>query len=244
MDTLSNGDIFLHDISMVSISKTVDAIVKGTPQNIVCGPTDIHMPPGYEPSIPVRRVAVKPEIKSRDGVMCPSCHQSRMLCYDVEKSDTSDEMHLALVFGFDEKTLYMIHPGQIIGVAIANLNGITSIDASWNPTEEEKLAIVKLLSMSDKMLMSMTEAVDFTIMDLAHEWDPVKRAKCPLCGEIHAIQTWINEYAFPRAGYHDICKLCGGEMAIDCKTGFMGNTSNQPMKCEVCGHEDTRNLNK
>lgn len=227
MDTLSNGDIFLHDVKMT--------------QNAKKEPVTEYHQPGYEPSIRPVRKAMKPKIKPRLGVMCPFCYQSRVFFYSIEKSDDNN-YKMAMVFGFDEGTLYYFYADQLINAVAKKLgpDKECNIGEGQIPYPEVLHEYFNILRLPDETLISLTEAVTTTFQDIASEWPANKKALCPHCGRIHTIQEWINEYAFPTAGYHDICKMCGGEMAIDCKTGFLANANDQPMKCEVCKYENKR----
>lgn len=230
MDILSNGDVFLHDIKMVNAQKEL-------PSSVVPFPNS----PGYEPSVRPVRVARKPEIKPRVGIMCPSCHQSRVGFYDMEKSDNSS-FSMVLIFGFDDETLYVFRTSQLIEAATAQLFDSDSKEIKEIETGAELNSIwvaelKELLRNSDKILISLTEASTMTLQDLACEWEPNRRLLCPMCGKIHSIQEWINEYAYPKAKYHDVCKICGGEMVIVAAEGFIGEANGHQMKCEVCEYE-------
>lgn len=224
MDTLSNGDVFLHGVEM-----------KGST------PAPREPERGYEPTVHTQRKAFKPKVEPRIGVMCPSCHQSRILFYDLNKGDTG-QYQMAMMFAFDEKRLYWFHSKQIIDCIESVPVDANDVNDAWEPDFVWAEELREFLKGPDKYFISMMEASETTLQDIASEWASDKKAKCPICGGVHTIQEWINEYAFPTAGFHDICKICGGEMAMDCKDGFIGAADTQPMKCEVCQYEDSRNL--
>jgi len=67
-EIMKNGNIYI-------------TLTKSIPTNVIDFNEKKKMP-GYEPSIPVRRVAIPPKKEIKLGLMCPKCHQYHTVVLD------------------------------------------------------------------------------------------------------------------------------------------------------------------
>lgn len=216
-DVLSNGDIFLHGV-----------ITKDTPKSIVQqthSTKPMSNTPGYQPETPKKSFILPPKPDApRLGMMCPSCHQSRIIVWSPIIA-FPESYQGVFIFNMDNTSFYLMYLNQFP----------TPIDPEEYRDESGYFQqIIEDIKLSDAIFEAGSKT-SYTIQDIAKDFDPQTKGYCPLCNKKHSFQEWINEYAVPTSEFLHTCKFCGGEMVIIAKQDeFNKDGTHQILECEKC----------
>jgi hypothetical protein len=227
-DMLTNGDIFIRNFSYKG-KQEKSKVVSLNKQQVVDNTFSSRPVP--------KAIPPEPE-KPRLGLMCPHCHQSRiaMLSINPFSSKPIDE-DCYIISSMEEDNSFLRIP----------MHKYHHESHTYDLSNKEE--VPKFIRESDSYISIETDEHEW--VDLATVVANLTKASimtCPICRHEHQIaniQSWIDEYSKPSINYHDICKMCGGEMMMDCESGiFNAQASNQVMRCEDCGHEKIHKLGK
>ena len=208
-EVLKNGSIFLNECVMHSKECKVE----------------IKPPIISEPIPHIIRKAWAPKNDTRLGVMCPKCHQSRIISInnDISISCLADSSQF-IIFKAEDWTKEKV-----------SLYDITNLKDLIRFLNEDDFYVANVLETERDILSIETFVAQF-------KKDTV--GLCPLCNESAFIQEWVNEFAVPHSPFFHTCRVCGGEMMIDTTKNFNGKGNSQILRCEECNHEQDYNLIK
>lgn len=215
-DALSNGDLFLRGVEITT--KQVAAPIR-------------PLTPGIELSQPKLRTLIPPKKdEPRLGMMCPCCHQSRLIKFSSHSD--GGVFDNALIFTMDNSQFYMINGNNF------------DIEGEDTMSKDQHHAIlIDMIKESDESFASDSIDSPWTMQDVAFEFPAEQLAYCPLCDKSNTFQAWINEYAAPTSEFLHTCKLCGGEMELSViDITFNGKANQQLLTCESCKHKVPINL--